>query len=177
MEGSTAILRDEEWILRNRGWLVSAAQFPRGVRVEFDWEWTEGEGTYSDILTVGLATSGRPGNKTWTREIQDGLRLLFAPHPAPGNIVIRDTKTEKQLARTWGPRLAKSNELHVRIDYYGEEVRIHLNHSDEPSLLGSVPREMTFQRVAIYNRERVAGIDKESRLRNLQLTPLPEPPT
>jgi hypothetical protein len=167
--------------LVNRGYLVTQQEFPGPVSITFEWLWIEPDvyaPQYSELLCVALRTRGVP-NEKWPFDITDGAVIGFN---AWGNMI---TVSE---AITIGPQKGSGmlstpmlpEEWHeIRVDDDGSAISVYIKgpridkrHWKEPVLQTTRVKHADKHHIAIYNREPVAGVRHESRIRNVKIMPL-----
>lgn len=166
----TATVDGDSIQLANRGVVVSKTSYPQGFTLAFDWKWIEGSkvGAYEDVLTVAFRTDGKL-NAKWSHEIVEALVATFQAHD--GKITI-----ERRLPGKPGETLAairgitfKRNQVYqieVRDD---EELEVSVNQGRIAYLKIPAPQRGKDSKVAIYNREAVAGVRKVSKLSHVSL--------
>ena len=123
----------------------------------------EGEGTYSDILTVVVRTSGWP-EAYWPHELQDGISIVFNPYL--GTVSIVDRSTETELAMKEGLSFPRHTRQKIRITDINEAIRVYIGDSQDPVISVKVPDTAKRHYFAIYNRENMGG-PKESAIDDL----------
>jgi hypothetical protein len=168
-------------VLRNRGYLVTAEEFPQPIAISFDWYWLEPDvyaPQFSEHLCVALRSSGQP-SRAYPYEMQDGVSVLF--NTWSNNIQIRQASHPAAITRTNNlsvPMLAE--EWHrIRIEDDGRSIAVYMKgprieavHWKQPLLRVAYPNKGDKFYIAIYNRELVGGVHHESRIRNFTIMPL-----
>jgi hypothetical protein len=164
---STVTFRQTAATLQNRGTLVSKKPFPNGAIVTTTWRWTKGpiETKYPDMLVFAFFTTGK--QRPWAHEITDGAVVRFGP---PDTIYIqRSTPGEFETLAKGEMKMVMGTDYKIAIEATPAEIRVLV----DDKLIASAPLKETFtgQKVAIYNREGVGGVLKESLLLNLIVLP------
>jgi WD40 repeat protein len=160
-------LRDQSVTLVDRGYLVTQAEYPTGVALEFDWQWIDhtDDPLYGEVLTVVLRSGGVP-RAARPYEVIDGLMVKL--NASKGSVIVQ-TVADGEILHTspagavpmpagrWHRVRIVDQQRQLRIDFNGERVL-------------SLPYTQTTSqaRIAIYNREWVAGTH-ESRIDNVKL--------
>ena len=151
--------------LKDRGYLVTAAEFPKGVSVRFRWQWIQGEGEYCDILSVAVRTSGVPDK--WPHEVEDGIVVKFEPNQGTANsgfVRITDRSQPRELAIRKGLVISKFVWHEIKVTDDGNTIAVYFGDDSVPVATVDVPDAAKHHHVAIYNREPVADVSKESLL-------------
>jgi hypothetical protein len=169
------LLSAVEWregaaVLQNRGTLLSKESFEAGLTLECTWKWTKGSetGKYHDHLCICLATDGR--QRGWSHEITEGILIRF--NPGSSAILVsrhRDEAPDELLATTEDFPMARGTLHKLKIVDDGKRLEIYFDDLEKPALVTNVKVRGKSRRVAIYNREPVAGDIKESVLANLTI--------
>jgi hypothetical protein len=161
------VLDDGSIVLRNRGVVVSKAEYADGATISFVWKWTEGnlEAKYPDHLCAVVLTDGVL-RKKWSHEIAKGVVVRF--NPGSGGVTIEgwlaDKNEGESLASKDGFTFEKGKEYAVKITYTPTKVVVTVD--GEVPIEAIVPEKFRAggKNVCFYNREPVAGIVKSSTL-------------
>jgi len=162
-------ITDECVTLRNRGILVSKKMYDE-VAISFTWKWTEGDeaGKYQDHLCVVFGTDGEQ-RPAWSHEIDHGT--LVRLNPGSGGITVELWQTAAREARQLGSKdgftFARGMEYDVRMVVKDGKLTVFVDGTEAVTV--DLPKEYQRGRVAIYDRESVAGVVKESQLTKLAI--------
>ncbi len=154
-------------ILTNRGYLISRDEFPDGVSIEFQWMWTDGRKSYCDDLTVAVRTSGTHRG-AWPHEVDDGIAIRFCPEQK--TISILDQFTMKPIDFAVGLKMDRNEWHNIRITDDNQTISIYLNNMRSPKLSVTTGYTSGKHCIALYNREAVGGINKESVIDDLAIS-------
>lgn len=189
-----ANFEDDVVTLKNRGRIVSRESYPNGSTIEFTWTWKndkddeEADRLYPDHLAVVLRTSGKP-QKEPAFEIQDGIALRFMPNDRciypdlfrgyeegkrKGPERFRDENGKKMHSKEL--EMQEDTPYKVKVVDRDDSIQVFFGDNPEPVLeltrkhgLPDRPEEPENNLVAIYDREPVAGVIKESKLEGLRI--------
>lgn len=159
--------------LVNRGLVVTKQPIPENQQmfVSFNWSWVEGRESdrYPDHLVVALYTTGTQ-RQNWSHEVVDGVVVRFDP-------------TEKQMSiqhhqkgDEFKPKLLAAKDMEFkRFESYQvtiseREGKIYVVLNGQRMLEASVPPVTFGRKIALYNREPVAGVRHVSLLSNVELS-------
>ncbi len=160
----TAKIKDDMVTLKNRGLLLSKAEYKNGFRLSFTWQWVEGEGSYPDILAVALKTDG--AQRAWPGEIDNGIVVRFGPrrtaieHWKSGEDGDPNPETKDFAAE-------KNTTYKIVIEEKDGDVSVTINDVQLRRRIEGVKN----YRIAIFNREPTAMTLHESWIQDLRLTP------
>ena len=153
-------------VLQKRGLLLSKKEY-KEFDLAFEWKWLNDppDETYPDHLCVVLATDGKQ-REDWSHEIQKGLVIRFIPNLG-GSVSIVDENGIQE-----GVELIKKDQIglerakihKIKITYAKEILTVEVNKEAI-----QIKRSNLKGKIAIYNRERVGGVIKESQLTKLRL--------
>ncbi|MFO0935756.1 MAG: family 16 glycoside hydrolase [Gemmataceae bacterium] len=170
-------VREEGGYLRllNRGFVVTANEFPDPIEISLDWQWIdlEGDPLYPDNFSVGLRTSGIH-EKNRPFDPVNGIEVAFVPHhggvyvqekPVGGRLVQSPQGICKFVAGKW---------YHLRITDDGKRINIYVNgqgidkkYTTEPVLTVESANPSKDHRISFFNREYVGDANHESRIDNV----------
>lgn len=159
---------DDVVTLRNRGLIASRRSYDEAT-VSFVWKWTKGEeaGKYQDHLCVVFGTDG--SQRSWAYEIQEGVLVRF--NPGSGGVTVeqwlRDKDDGVRLGSKDGFTFARDTEYSMRIVVAKGKLTVSVDGNEAVTI--DLPKEHRGGKVAIYNREAVAGVVKESKLTKLTI--------
>jgi hypothetical protein len=170
--------------LVDRGYLTTQNEYNEPISVSFEWRWSQFKGypLYADHIAVVLRTSGRPQSE-FPYEPLDGIVVKFDAWG--GDIKAYSVAHPSvRVVTTPGALPMASDQWHrIRITDDGDTVRVYLS---GPEIRQPDPNAPVLQlrcsdhsgkgRIAIYNREHLAGVPHESHIRNFVLNRLPPPP-
>lgn len=161
-------ITDDVVTLRNRGLIVSQRSYDDAT-VSCVWTWTKGDerGQYQDHLCVVFGTDGN--QRRWAQEIQYGI--LVRLNPGSGGITVEQWQKDKddgvRLGSKEGFTFARDTGYDVRIVAAQGKLTVSIN--GKQAITVDLPKAYRGGKVAIYNREAVAGIVKESTLAKLTI--------
>ncbi len=176
-------VREEGGHLRllNRGSVVTQAECPAPMELELDWQWVDvaADPNYTDNLSVGLRTTGTH-QREHAYKLLDGVVVDFNSHR--GAVYVYDAQAPAS-GETISPRgevkFAAGKWYHLRVTDDGKRVSVYVSGPDidrkyakEPVIAVDVTGVYTGRRVALFNREYVAGANHESRIDNVVVRPL-----
>ena len=173
--GSAAMINGRTITLRNRGIVLSKKEFPRGCYMSFQWKWTKGReaGAYQDVLAIAFHTDGEL-NK-WPHEVLKGLVVRFEAHGKDIQIAYMKEGTDaRPQSRKSDVPIERDTWYEVTIVCGREQIAVYFgdDHS-KPILRAPMPSDLGEDHlVAIYNREIVAAVVKESILKEVRLEAL-----
>jgi hypothetical protein len=165
---SSSVTIDGEMItLRNRGTLVSKQEYPNGAVVSATWRWTQGrvEGKYHDCLTIGVFTSGK--QPQWSFEVDDGIVVGF--NPAGESISVHRMRRDPERLAITKMRFEKDRDYRIVVEATLATLTVLVDGKKMVSC--GLPRDRGGKRIAVYNREPVAAVVKESVLTQLKILP------
>ena len=152
-------VEDHQVVLRNRGYLITANEFPHGVSARFGWTWTQGDGIYADTLSIVLRTSG-----TWPSarpfDARDGILIRFNPYA--GDVYMENRSSGKVYATANGLSIPRYTRQSTRVVDDGETIAAYFGDSSKPVVSARVTEGADHHHLAFYNREDVGGVVKES---------------
>ncbi len=158
--------------LNNRGIILSTADYPDGAELSLTWEWKEGkdEGAYQDVLSVVVMTDG--AQRPWSHEIRSGVAVQFS---APDSSIfvrryISDEHSPKLLAKQTHVSFERNKKYGLRIAYDKTNLQVFMGDDREPLVSADLP-PITNARIALYNREPVAGHLQLTQITNLFVNP------
>lgn len=165
--------KDPVVVLRNRGMIVTREKYTKGFSLEFEWMWVHGreEQGLLDGLCVAFHTKGE--QRTWGAEIKEGVvARLWAPGK---KIALEQFRALEEASVSLGERggtdfarfVWHKVSLTVKAD---GNIELHVGGQILTAKVGD--REQGADYIAIYNREAVHGVPKESVLRNIVIKPL-----
>ncbi len=155
--------------LFDRGYLVTAKEYPGPIELTFRWRWTDlvGDFNYRDDLTIALRTSGIP-KSAFAFEITDGVVIkLFA---YLGRISIRYASGEDIGCESAAGSFPMPSDTWqtIRVTDDGETIAVYFGNEAnrargiEPAVTMRSIRPVQHRRIAFYNRERLASASHES---------------
>lgn len=159
----------EKMIVSNRGNGISTKRFPNGATFSTTWKWTKGreEGNYHDHLCVAFATDGK--QRAWPGEIESGIVVRF--NSGSGSVGVekweKDKKDPKLLAFKDGLTFKRGVAYTLRIVHLPDAVIVSVDDQRVITAEGVYRGD----KIAVYNREPVAGVEKESELTEVSLVP------
>lgn len=160
---SSVQFKDNEIVLRNRGTILSKESFEQGVVVEVTWKWTAGD----DFLTIGLSTDGR--QRGWAHDLYEGI--VVRVNPAGKGIITIERLTDGEndspelIASTKALSFPRDTPFKLRIVDDGTHITVIV---DGKEVLKAAAKDRgKLSRVALFNREAVAGVQHESVLTDL----------
>ena len=175
----TIKLGDGETHVHGRRLLISekAHVFEKGGEVSGSVTFVEGNGTYSNALTVAIHTDGsQKGQKA--AEVLTGITVTFQTYKS--RIVVRHMHGNDE-----SPQLKQKKEIVMkngvsydfRVVYDTEKIQVWFRVSskdpwaDDPTLTVDVPQDAKWSghHIGIYGREPVAGVKQVLKLRKLKL--------
>ena len=173
--GSAAIIEGRTITLQNRGIVLSKEEFPDGCCISFQWKWTKGReaGAYQDVLAVAFCTDGKLNR--WPHEVAEGVVVRLQAHAKEIQIAyIKEGTDARPQSRKPDVPIERDTWYMVRIVCGDDEIAVYFGHDhSKPILRGPMPSDLGEEHlVAIYNREIVAGVVKESVLRDVELETL-----
>lgn len=156
--------------LTNRGFAVTKQEFAAGVDLRFQWMWTDGKESYSDNLSVALHTDGQI-HPVWTNEIEQGLVVKFTPFGDEVMVAPYESGTALPASAVKATNVTMPKDVWhtIRIVNNGGGISVFVNDSSKPVLVDSRQFDAAHHRIAFYNREAVADLDKASRIINLRV--------
>ncbi len=166
-----AVIKDETVTLTDRGLAVSADTFPEGFDLHAHWAWTEGkvEGAYQDHLAIAVATNGTLRD-AWSHEIEKGIVVRF--NPGAGTVAVEsyDSTDKDAVVKSEGGFIFdKGTGYNIDITYTPKQIVVNVDGKE--AIKADLPKDFKKDGdlVAIYNRERVAGVLHESVLTKVSL--------
>lgn len=174
---SQAVVSGNTAILVNRGCIASekSNEYERGCELRGTVTFNEGSGTYADVLTIVLHSSGQRQNE-WPGEVSDGLAIVIGSNGGYIYTSIRTPGAEPQyLSRKTDFTISKGRRYNFKIVDNGNAVDVYFGDMKTPATIVKPDRSsFTGHRIVIYNREPVAGVRKSLVLSRLHLHALPE---
>ena len=158
--------------LRNRGYLVTRQEYSANVRICLKWMWQPIQsdfpsdvGVYADHLAIALHTTGKP-HAQWAYDIVDGLVVKF--YAGINEVEIIDSFRHERLGIARNIALLQWAWHELCVEDAGTEIRVYCN-SAQPILQVPITNKphAKLHKIAIYNREPVAMVVKESLIDDL----------
>lgn len=170
--GSHVIGKDRRIELHNRGSISSASEFKEGVVLQVLWMWVEGQGTYSDELTIAIRSDGIHDQK-WPHEITNGIAIKLRAHMGKeGDLIVMqysDDSPDQYLVMPVGLPLQKFTWRYVTVCDVKGSVRVYFGNDPVPVASFPLPDSIQHHRIAIYNREAVAAVIKSSLIDDVRI--------
>lgn len=165
--------------LLNRGSVVTRREFDEPVEIELDWKWIDLAQwpLYAEIFTVCLRTNGEhkaqhayevlDGLKIECNAVEGRVRAVRAGVPEPSIITAAGLDSTPFTPGEWH---------HLRIVDDGQAATVYVSgpsidprYKKEPALTVAIPEGLTGKRIALFNREYVAGTNHESQVDNVRV--------
>lgn len=162
--------KDGTIVMANRGMLLSRNEFPKGATVKCRWSWiSEEPNVYPDQLAVALRTDG-DRKRQWSFEIDDALVVRLNPH-STGSVFVQiyeRGKDEVEIGRKQGIAFKMGDSHDIEITDLGDRITVRI---DGKEVLEQKvdPSDGGGKKVAVYNREPVAGKRKVSTATDLTI--------
>lgn len=167
---------DSTVVLANRGLILSKGEFKEGCVVRLKWTWTsEDTMTYPDHLMVVFRTNGKQKEK-WTFGIDEGLQVRLNPH-GKGFVEVEKWEKDKEgvslLGRSKDDVSFSTDKTHdITISDAGDVIVVEVDGKEVLRQKVDPKDGSGTWKIAIYNREPVAGFRKVSTLTDLKVTDL-----
>lgn len=166
-----AVVSPHAIVLTNRGIAVTKVEFEqKPFEFNFRWLWTEGREAdrYHDTLAVALWTSSKQ-KQEWSHEIEDGFVVKFMPHQS--RIVVhhhkQGEKSPTDIAEVTDLEFKRYIPYHILIRCYGKKLVVIV---DSKTVIDETIPAMKKGKIAVYNREPVAGVRHVGILMNPKIT-------
>ena len=171
MSPTIDIAEDGTVTFANRRALVSKDDFPKGCTIKCKWQWTAGDpGKYPDHFAIVLRTNGK--QRKWPHEAEEGFVVKLNPSEG-GFVQVSEFKQElppQEVARKRDLGFGQSTIHDIEVTDGGDKIIVKVDGKD--ALDVRVEKERGPFKVAMYNREPVAGIRKVSRVTDLHIKAL-----